>query len=183
MKNYEIRQTTHEIFILGAVIAKTTIHSAKKRGFMAEEGLTMLQYGVLKALHNKSLTISELSNFMMVDPSTLVYVIDTLSRKGLAKRRRDPDDRRKVQVHITQKGISIVESHPTHGPFSVEDNPLVQSIEALGEEKAQQLLNLLREVVSHMPEGEDILNHVKNRVQLHATGELTVNSPNQIQES
>ncbi len=173
MKYEEKKQTTIEIYILGAVIAKTTMQSVKRHGILADIGISMLQYGVLVALGCQKLTIGELSKIMMVDPSTLVSVIDALDRKGLAERKRDPNDRRRVPISITQKGTAIVAGHPTHGPFSAEDNPLVKSIDAMGEEKAQQLLTLLRELVSHLPEGDDILKQVSTRVQFHATGKLT----------
>jgi DNA-binding MarR family transcriptional regulator len=179
MKCQTTRETTFEIFVLGTVIAKNAIQSAQRHGILAETGLSMLQYGVLRALHRKALTIGELSKFMMVDPSTLVSVIDALSRKGLARRKRDPNDRRRIPVHITEKGIAIVAEHPDHGPFSAEDDALIQSIDALGEDKAQLLLSLLREVVSNMPDGESILQAVAHRVELHTTGKFEM--PDQAQ--
>ena len=175
MKNSKIRQTTHELFILGSIIAKTTMHSTRRHGILADAGISMLQYGVLRRLQRENLTIAELSKVMMVDPSTLVSVIDALTRKGLAERTRDPNDRRRTPISITQKGLDIVSQHPAHGPFSAEDNPLVKSLEALGEEKAQQLLVLLREVVSHMPNGDNILKHITNRVEFHASGKFDAN--------
>jgi DNA-binding MarR family transcriptional regulator len=158
---------THEIFILGAVIAKNTMYAAEKNGLLADEGITMLQYGVLRRLRRDNLTIAELSKFLMVDPSTLVSVIDALVRKGLVQRKRDPNDRRRIPIMITEQGNTVVSMHPDHGPFTAE-NPLVQSIDALGFEKSQQLLLLLREVVSHMPDGNEILEHISKRVQYHA---------------
>ena len=143
MNDLNTWQATHEIFILGAFIARNTMHSAKRHGVLAEAGITMLQYGVLRRLYCKNHTIAELSKVMMVDPSTLV------------------------------SGTKIISGHPDHGPFTIE-NPLVQSIEELGEEKAQQLLILLREVVSHMPDGVKILEHVSNRVQFHMTDTLNI---------
>lgn len=172
MKHNEIKQTTIEIYILGAVIAKTTIQSMKRHGILADTGISMLQYGVLRALRFQSLTIAELSKLMMVDPSTLVSVIDVLARKGLAKRGRDPDDRRRVPISLTQKGIELLADYQAQGPFATEDNPLIESIEAMGEEKALQLLRLLRELVGYLPDGNDILDQVTTRVQFHTTGKF-----------
>ena len=172
MKLEGVRIITFEIFALGTVLAKTTLQATKRHGILAEKGLTMLQYGVLRALHVHDLTIAELSKFMMVDPSTLVAVIDTLSRKGLAKRKNDPDDRRRIPIGITEKGKDIVAKHPEQGPFSAEDNPLIQSLELLGEEKAEQLRMLLREVVVNIPDGNEILQQVEKRVHFHATGQF-----------
>lgn len=172
MKSEKVRIITFEIFTLSAVIAKTTLHATKRYSILAEKGLSMLQYGVLRALHTHDLTIAELSKFMMVDPSTLVSVIDTLSRKGLAERKCDPNDRRRIPIAITEKGEVIISEHPNQGPFAAEDNPLIQSLELIGEDKAEQLRMLPREVVSYMPDGDEILQHVQKRVHFQATGQF-----------
>ncbi|MDF1514345.1 MAG: MarR family transcriptional regulator [Anaerolineae bacterium] len=170
MKPSNASVTTFEIFILGAVISRIVKQSTKHHTELADEGMTLLQYGVLRLLSHQNLTIAELSKLMMVDPSTLVPVIDTLERKELTCRTRDPEDRRRVPVTITDRGKAVISRHQDHGPFSPDQNPLVQSIDALGKEKAQQLLTLLREVVGNLPEGDDILKHVNARVEFHTTG-------------
>jgi DNA-binding MarR family transcriptional regulator len=47
---------------------------------------------------------SELVARSMIDPSTMVAVIDELEERGIAERRPDPADRRKRAVHLTAKG-------------------------------------------------------------------------------
>ncbi len=172
MIHEKIKQTTIEIFVLGTVIAKTTIQSLQRHGILADTGISMLQYGVLRALRHQPLTIAELSKLMMVDPSTLVSVIDVLSRKGLAQRGRDPDDRRRVPISLTEKGNALLADHQAQGPFATEDNPMIESIEAMGEDKALQLLTLLRELVVNLPDGKEILDQVSTRVLFHSTGHI-----------
>jgi DNA-binding MarR family transcriptional regulator len=126
---------------------------------------------VLRALRRQAFTISELSPIVMVDPSTLVAVVDALERKGLAVRGRDPHDRRRVPISITEQGVEATACPPFMNPFADADNPLLNSINAMGPERARQLLELLREMVRHLPEGEEILETVSTWIQFQAPGE------------
>ena len=165
------RQTAMEIHMLGFVAAKATILQMESQGFLAEAGISMLQYRVLRALSRSAHTISELSPIMMVDPSTLVSVVDALERKGLAVRGRDPNDRRRAPISVTDQGAEIAACHPSKGPFAEKDNPLLDSVDAMGPERAQLLLTLLRELVGHLPDGEETLKRVSTWVRLHSPAE------------
>ncbi len=167
----EQRRTAIEIHILSAIMTKKTILAMESQGFLAETGISLPQFGVLRALYRSARTISELSRIIMVDPSTLVPVVDALERKGLAARGRDPQDRRRVPISLTQRGAEIAAKHPMSSPLAAGDNPLLKSITAMGPERAQQLLSLLREMVSFLPDGDDILQRVATRVSFHSPAE------------
>ena len=162
------RRTAMEIHMLGAIAAKKTIMAMESDRVLVEAGISMPQFGVLRALRRSSRTISELSRIMLVDPSSLVPVVDALERKGLAVRGRDPSDRRRVPISLTEQGAVIAAKHPMKGPFAGKENPLLQSVEAMGPERAELLLDLLREMVGHLPDGEEILQQVTTRVQFHS---------------
>lgn len=171
MNNDEQRRTAMEIHMLGAIVTKKTILAMKSQGCLAEAGISLPQFGVLRALRCSAHTISELSRIMMVDPSTLVPVVDALERKELAVRGQDPQDRRRVPISLTQRGAEIAAQHPLKDPLAAENNPLLKSILAMGPERAQQLLSLLRELVSFLPDGDDILQQVATRVRFHLPAE------------
>lgn len=167
MNEDERRRTAMEIHMLGFMAAKTTILSMESQGILAEAGISLLQFRVLRALRRQAQTISELSPLLMVDPSTLVSVVDALERKGFAARGRDPHDRRRVPIRLTDQGAKIAACHPSRGPFADQDNPLLQSIGAMGPEQSHLLLTLLRELVSHLPDGDQMLEHVATWVRHH----------------
>src|SRR5215218_3291461 len=54
-------------------------------------------------------TQQELVDRSMIDPSSMVAVIDELEELGLAERRPHPGDRRKHDVHLTAKGTKTLE--------------------------------------------------------------------------
>ena len=171
MKNDERKRIAIELHMLGAVAVKTTLQAMERHGVLAEAGVSLLQFRVLRALRRQAFTISELSPLIMVDPSTLVAVVDALERKGLAVRGRDPHDRRRVPIAITELGIETTACPPFMNPFADADNPLLNSINAMGTERARQLLDLLREMVRHLPEGDEILKQVSTWIQFQSPDE------------
>jgi DNA-binding MarR family transcriptional regulator len=165
----EQRRIAMEIHMLGAIMTRKTILAMEHKGFLAEAGISMPQFGMLRALRRSERTISELSRIMTLDPSTLVPVVDALERKGLVERGRDPHDRRRVPISLTQHGAEVAAQHPMKDPCAAQDNPLLKSIIALGPERAGQLRDLLREMISFLPDGDEILQQVATRVRFHSS--------------
>jgi len=78
--------------------------------------LTPSQFAVLEALyHLGPMTQGDLSTKVLKCVSNMTTVIDNLERDGLARRERDANDRRVVNVHLTEAGASKIESVlPSH---------------------------------------------------------------------
>ncbi len=53
-------------------------------------------------------TQQELVASSMIDPSSMVAILDELEELGLAERRQNPSDRRKHAVHLTRRGASTL---------------------------------------------------------------------------
>ena len=67
--------------------------------------LTPSQFDVLATLGDTTgMTCTELSAATLVTKGTLTGVLDRLESKGLIRRETDPDDRRRVNVRLTDKG-------------------------------------------------------------------------------
>jgi DNA-binding MarR family transcriptional regulator len=158
---------TVEIRILAGILVRATHRAIEERLSSANAEISGLQYGILRSLSHESDTSSELSRKFVLDPSTLVPVIDTLVRKGLIARNRDPQDRRRIPLSLTPAGAELVRSVP----LIHEDDLLYQCLGRMGEDKAQGLLELLREVVHQMPEGEEMLQSVVSRLYVLQDGE------------
>src|SRR3989440_1377413 len=54
-------------------------------------------------------TQQSLCGQLHVDPTNLVAILNELERKGLATRRRDPEDRRRHLVEVSDEGIAVIE--------------------------------------------------------------------------
>ena len=68
-------------------------------------GLRPPHFGVLTLIDaHPGTTQQQLVTRSLIDPSSMVAVIDELEELGLAERRRHPSDRRKHAVHLTTEG-------------------------------------------------------------------------------
>jgi DNA-binding MarR family transcriptional regulator len=83
-----------------------------------------------------------------------------LERKGYAVRGRDLQDRRRVPISLTDHGAELLSCVPVVDA----DDPLFHSLNLLGDERCDQLLTLMRELVGQMPEGDTILERVSSRM-------------------
>lgn len=69
-----------------------------------EKGLTPPQFLVLNLLKKKQCTVSEIAEFMEVQPSAITAILDRMYKSGFIVRERNEIDRRVVVVKITEKG-------------------------------------------------------------------------------
>jgi len=81
---------------------------------LAEEGISgtglrVRHYSVLQALaDNGAMPQLALGSFLRIDPATMVTSLDDLERAGYAERTRDPQDRRRYAVDITDAGRKVL---------------------------------------------------------------------------
>jgi len=156
MNNDETSLTASEIRILTMLINKMAKYDLERRLTAAGTDLSELQFGVMHLLYHKRRTIKELSTKVMLSPATLVPVIDTLERLGLATRGQDPNDRRRTPLALTEKGKQVIAALP----YIDRGDALFQSVERLGDDKSHQLLLLLRELVTAMSNDESVVANV-----------------------
>jgi DNA-binding MarR family transcriptional regulator len=77
---------------------------------LAPLGLRPPHFGVMTLIESHpGSTQQELVTGSLIDPSSMVAVIDELEGMGLAERRRHPADRRKHAVHLTTRGQRTLE--------------------------------------------------------------------------
>lgn len=76
---------------------------------LAPHGLRVRSYSVLAlaSANGAQPTQRELAEFLRLDPSQVVPLVDDLERKGLVERRPDPADRRANVVLVTDAGRAV----------------------------------------------------------------------------
>ena len=85
-------------------------------------GLRPHHFGVLTLIASEpGRTQQELVDRSMIDPSTMVKLIDELEERGLAERRVDPQDRRRRAVHLTDKGRATLERAQDAANATIDD--------------------------------------------------------------
>jgi DNA-binding MarR family transcriptional regulator len=78
------------------------------RRVLAEEGCTVEQWRALVLLADGvSHSMSEVAEFALLPAPTLTRLVDRMVADNLAYRTADPEDRRRVLVHITPRGRAL----------------------------------------------------------------------------
>ena len=90
------------------------IHSASRaitkayRPALDALGLTYTQYVTLLVLWERDgLTLGDLGQRLRLDSGTLTPLLKRLERDGLVTRQRDPNDERRLRVHLTTRGEDL----------------------------------------------------------------------------
>lgn len=75
---------------------------------LSANGIAIEQYRVLKSLEQEGpLPMGHLAERVLVEPATLTKIIDRMVREGLVFRVPDEQDRRKVRVALSSKGVAL----------------------------------------------------------------------------
>ena len=90
--------------------AHHTLQSHLKRRFQEEDiQISPAQMGILFLLkHGKTMTMSELSEALFIDNSTITGLVDRLEKRGFLCRRADEADRRRYSISITETGFEEI---------------------------------------------------------------------------
>jgi DNA-binding MarR family transcriptional regulator len=128
-------------------IARADLESLLKRH---DSGISSIEHGVLRHLSHGVTSMAEISRLMGIAPSTLVYVVDGLTKKKLVKRGKDPKDRRREPLLLEKKGAELFARFPKMDTSST----LVRSLESIAESRRRELLALLNELVKGLTGSE-----------------------------
>lgn len=83
---------------------------------LADANLTVSQFGVMEALwHLGPLNQKSLGEKLLKSGGNITLVIDNLEKCNFVERQQDPNDRRAMLIHLTDKGKKFIESFfPKH---------------------------------------------------------------------
>ena len=104
--------------------------------------LTPSQFGVLEALyHLGSMHQRDLGERILRSSGNMTLVIDNLEKRGLVRRERSVEDRRFIQVHLTEEGAHIIRrAFPAHA------DAITRQLAVLTPEEQRALGNLCRKL-------------------------------------
>jgi MarR family 2-MHQ and catechol resistance regulon transcriptional repressor len=100
------------------------------------EQLSFGQFAVIEALyHLGSLCQKDLAEKILKTARNITMIVDNLEKRGLVRRERDTDDRRFLNVHLTDAGKKLFEKvFPNHIGFLEQEMRILNSneLEELG---------------------------------------------------
>jgi DNA-binding MarR family transcriptional regulator len=143
----EVKKLARNIFSTGKLIQDrvfrvqtTQLEKIGKRDKFGD--LTVAQLHAILMIHMRNqVSINELSNLLSVSPPSASVMVDRLVEKGILLRKPCKQDRRKVEIRISENAIDTIES--------VEEAILqsfVQIVEEIGSKTAKQWCDVLEKV-------------------------------------
>ena len=119
------------------------------RKLLDEFDLSHEQYNVLRILrgnHPGAYELNQIRDRMLNSWSNVSRLVEKLRKKGFVTRQPKPENRRKVEIKITEEGLDFLEEVDTH--LSAGD----LMAKTLDNEKAHQLSALLDELRTNLDE-------------------------------
>jgi MarR family transcriptional regulator for hemolysin len=83
--------------------------AARLNPALAEVGITVRMYCVLDKAAEGEYTQGQIAEAAWLDKTTMVVTVDELERRGLAKRRPSPTDRRARVIAVTDEGRQVLD--------------------------------------------------------------------------
>lgn len=105
-------------------------------------GLGLSDFGALEVLYHKGpLPVQAICEKVLIANSSMSYVIDTLIKKHLIKKIKNPDDRRIHIVELTEEGHRLMDDiYPKH------QGHMRSMIDVLDESEETELQRLLKKL-------------------------------------
>ncbi len=133
------------------------LYNAHAKRILDQEGITMAHWFYLRVLSERG-TINqlELSKRVGIASTTAVTALDNLEKRGLLRRSRDENDRRKYFVGLTEAGQGIVDRL-----MPEIERMVVASVEGIPEEDMRafwRVLHLIADRLSAGNDGETVLD-------------------------
>ena len=120
---------------------------------LAETGLKPTQVAILMTLRDLGpLSQQELGERLRIDPSNMVAFLNALEDEGFLVRKRDPDDRRRHIVEITQQGID--RCPVCFEPVSALEDELLAGLSAQEQRVLNRMLSRILATMSVEEPGE-----------------------------
>jgi MarR family 2-MHQ and catechol resistance regulon transcriptional repressor len=117
---------------------------------VAEDGLTLAEFGILEALfHKGSLRCGELQEKVLVTSGGATYLVDRLDARGLVRRVPSPTDRRVKLVELTPGGRKLIRTAFARHARRIEH--ALSGLSTAEQEKAARLLRTLGRVAQNLP--------------------------------
>lgn len=129
----------HHKLIVNILFTQSWLVSQIK-GFLQKFGITVQQYNILRILRGQSphpTTLNLVRQRMLDKNSDASRIVERLRQKGMVERNQSEQDRRTVEIIITDKGLDVLSQ------IDQQDEYFYTITENLSNEEAHQVNELL----------------------------------------
>ncbi|MCG8617635.1 MAG: MarR family transcriptional regulator [Desulfobacterales bacterium] len=103
--------TSNPLTLYTRLMRATTTVTDKMHRHLQDHRLSISQFGVLEALyHLGPLCQKDIGGKILKTSGNMTLVIDNLEKNALVHRQKDPEDRRRTIVTITDKGKDLIQT-------------------------------------------------------------------------
>lgn len=128
---------------IGYLLRKAYQRNSTIFGELVPGPLTTTQFSVMHRLAEEGpLSQNRLGRSVAMDAATTKGVVDRLISRGLLRRERDPDDRRRHLVHLTEAGDAMIRTAVTAAAEVSRE-----TLAPLRERERETLLRLLKKII------------------------------------
>lgn len=143
----------HPLQRLGLLLAwHGSVTQTRMKRALGAAGLTPRHAMTLMHLEDGPISQRALAERLEVDPSVLVGILNDLEGEGLAERRRDPADRRRHNVAITEAGGAAL--HKTNTALDEVESGIFAGLSAAERDLLRGLLDRVNTSVEDFNCGE-----------------------------
>ena len=112
----------------------------------AGHDITAEEFAILNRVHlDQAPTLKEVAEKTTKDKTTMTRFVDKLVKKGLLRRRPDPEDRRCVRVHLTDRGEVI-----RHDLLPIAMELLKESVGGIPDDEVAITMKVLRGISENL---------------------------------
>jgi DNA-binding MarR family transcriptional regulator len=116
------------------------------RDRIAPHGVVPGQFPALLCLYEQDgLTQAEIGGRVQIEQPTIAKTLQRMERDGLIRRAPDPDDRRRVRIHLTPRAHAL---EPTLAAAASAIN--ARAIDGLTRAEAEHLLDTVRRIITNL---------------------------------
>ena len=133
-----------QVDLIDALVRTSFATMAVLTRIAAEHDLSLTQLRVLAILRDRRVKMSELTNFLGLDKSTVSGLVDRAEKRGLLQRAPNPHDGRGVDVFLAPSGMRLAE----RGVAQVAQS-LSPMTSALTPAEGRRLATLLERMLEH----------------------------------
>jgi DNA-binding MarR family transcriptional regulator len=113
---------------------------------IAPHGVVPGQYPALLCLYEENgLTQAEIGSRVHIEQPTIAKTLQRMERDGLIRREPDPDDRRRVRIHLTSAARAL---EHTLAATAREIN--ARAVDGLGTAEAARLLDTVTRIIANL---------------------------------
>lgn len=143
--------------VFGSIQRAAQYLNAINERHVVQYGIKYAEFHLLAALRRSEpphiLTPTALFKSLLITPGAVTKQVDRLVAAGLVERIADPQDRRSVLVHLTDKGMALMDAMIA----SMSDREPLE-IPGLNEQERQILFHLLQKMLNSIEKREELHN-------------------------